>query len=50
MDWLYDEPDERESDPEMKLAIVNYIIQQQLFKEAGRASNPRIRAYIDRLD
>ena len=46
-DWDCEEPEQRESYPVLDDDIVDYLV-RQLYPEAGRWSNARIRAFIDR--
>ena len=49
LDWRYEEPDKRESDPTMlDEDIVNWLSKEYVYAEAENSSNPRIRAYIER--
>ena len=47
-DWDYEEPEDREPQPVCDDDIVDYLAQEYVYKEAGRWSNARIRAYFDR--
>jgi len=47
-DWSFDDDESRESYPVCEADIVAYIISDYVLSEAGRWSNSRIRAYIDR--
>jgi hypothetical protein len=50
VDWSCKEPEDREADPVLKDDIVDYITNDHVYEEAGRWSNDRIRAYLDRGD
>ena len=47
-DWDCDEPQDREPYPVVDDDIVDYLLHQYVYAEAGRWSNVRIRAFIDR--
>jgi hypothetical protein len=47
-DWDCEEPEDREAQPVVRDHIVEYIIQDCIYVEAGRWSNARIRAFLDR--
>lgn len=47
-DWSFEEPEEREPCPIVDEDIVEYLTQEYVYVEAGRWSNARIRAFIDR--
>jgi hypothetical protein len=47
-DWASDDDESREQYPVVIDDIVAYIISDHVLAEAGRWSNPNIRAYIDR--
>jgi hypothetical protein len=48
-DWLIDEPEDREPDPETQADTVKYLLSEYVFPAADRWSNKRIKAYL-RLD
>lgn len=48
-DWECNDGKERDPYPVFKDDIIEYILNEHLLYEAGRWTNPRIRAYIDRL-
>jgi hypothetical protein len=45
-DWLIDEPEDREPDPESQADTVNYLLSEYIFRAADRWSNKRIKAYL----
>ena len=48
-DWLYDDEDEKDEHPPVSDEdIVEYVIHEYVYREAGSWSNERIRAYLDR--
>jgi hypothetical protein len=47
-DWDCEEPTEREPYPVVYDEIVDYLLLQYVYAEAGRFSNARIRTFIDR--
>jgi len=47
-DWCCEEPEDREAYPVRQDEIVDYLAGQYLYAEAGRWSNSRVRAFIDR--
>lgn len=47
-DWDYEEPEDREPQPVCDDDIVDYLAHEYVYVEAGRWSNARIRAYLDR--
>jgi len=47
-DWDCDEPETRDAYPVVDDDIIEYIANEHIYSEAGRWSNSRIRAYIDR--
>lgn len=47
-DWSFEDELSRELHPVVDNDIVAYIVSDYILREAGRWSNPRIRAYIDR--
>ncbi|HNU31948.1 MAG TPA: hypothetical protein PKN00_22345 [Sedimentisphaerales bacterium] len=47
-DWDCREPQEREAYPVCDGDVVDYLIREYIYAEAGRWSNARIRAYIER--
>lgn len=47
-DWYYEDPDDRDAFPVCDDDIVDYLAREYVYAEAGRWSNTRIRAFIDR--
>lgn len=47
-DWGGEEPERREAYPVFDEEIVEYLTREYVYAEAGRWSNTRIRAFIDR--
>jgi len=47
-DWGYEDESEQKAAPVSKKDIVQYLWSEYLLDAAGRWSNPRIRAYLDR--
>lgn len=47
-DWDCEEPESRKPYPVTNDDIVDYITTEQVYAEAGKWSNERIRAYLDR--
>jgi hypothetical protein len=47
-DWDCEEPEDRESNPVLDDDIVDYLAREYIYVEAGRWSNARIRAFIER--
>src|SRR5262249_36406818 len=47
-EWDSEEPDEREPYPVSDTDIVDFLVHKYVYTEAGRWSNARIRAFIDR--
>jgi hypothetical protein len=45
--WACEEPDDRDDDPVFNSDIVDYVVKDYVYIEAGRWSNRRIRAFID---
>ncbi len=48
IDWKCGDPTEREKSPVCTDDIVDYLAREHVYAEAGRWSNARIRAYIER--
>jgi hypothetical protein len=48
-DWEYEEDENRESNQVFDEDIVEYLTNEHIYAEAGRWSNSRIRAYIERF-
>jgi hypothetical protein len=48
-DWNYKDADKRELYPVCGHEIVDYLLHEYVYAEAGRWTNARIRAFIDRL-
>lgn len=48
VDWDCEEPEDRDPNPVRDDDIVEYVAREYVYAEAGRWSNARIRAYIDR--
>lgn len=49
LDWDMKEESDRDPDPVCIDDIVDYVMREYLYPEAGRWMNARIRAYIDRV-
>ncbi len=47
-EWLASEVEDRETDPEFEGTIVQYLLSEHIYREAGRWSNEQIRRYLDR--
>ena len=47
-DWDCENPEDRDANPVVDNDIVQYVTREYVFAEAGRWSNARIRAYIER--
>lgn len=47
IDWICEEPEERDECGVNADEIVDYLVHEYVYAEAGLWSNPRIRAYID---
>ena len=47
-DWDCEEPEDRESSPVLDDDIVDYLAREYIYAEAGRWSNARILAFIER--
>ncbi|HWX34930.1 MAG TPA: hypothetical protein VNZ53_46845 [Steroidobacteraceae bacterium] len=47
-DWDCEDPADREPYPVVNDDIVGYVVHEFVYSEAGRWSNPRIRAFIER--
>lgn len=48
IDWICEESDVRRSRPDNTADVVSYLLKEYVYLEAGRWSNARIRAFIDR--
>src|ERR1035437_3604814 len=47
-DWDCDEPESREASPVSEDDIIDYLVREVVYAEAGRWSNARIRAFNER--
>ncbi len=48
IDWLWDEPEDRNSIEDMEGDVIGYLLKEFVYTEAGRWSNARIEAYLER--
>ena len=48
LDWWCEEEEDRDASPVNDDDIIDYVAKEFVYSEAGRWTNSRIRAYIDR--
>jgi hypothetical protein len=47
-DWSGEDESDRDSTPVSYPSVVDYLVKEYVYADAGRWTNPRIRQYIDR--